>query len=252
MAPARLRMGMARRGRADILLKLVSISVCGFLILSCGLEYYSLLYPPADPSEPTESNLIASFKNDSRNNPDEFEGFEIYYRFYNPEEYASSEPGEQDFELDAEKIEEASEDNVQSVQILLSNRFNRVFSVLEETVEDEPLIAISAGNVDSSFEVQIDFSDVSIIDIESEPVIRWLSKEIVIRRSVVEEGENKKFRPDDILGTDDDIRGIIDFENLGTSLDIVFFAISWGVDSSFRQFYSRPVYLGNFRVDLFE
>jgi hypothetical protein len=225
------------------------ISIILLLIFTnCGLEYYSFLYPPSNANEPVEGNLTASFKNDSRNNADEFEGFELYYRLYNPAEYDSDVDGEEDFVTDADNIAET--ENIQAFQVLSSYKFKRVYS--EIGVDDEPLISVPFGDRDSSFDVVIDFNDVSLIDIDTEPIVSWLGNEIVIRRAAESQGERKKFRPDNIDPTDEDVGGIFKYELLETELDIVFFAFSYGHDSNLRKFYSKPVFLGNFRIVLFD
>lgn len=199
------------------------------VLLACGIETIPYLIPP-EPKTPLPPDKLR-FAASSQHDQTEFQGFELYYKFYTL----------------SEEIEVA----VSSHLSLEPAGFFRINSE-DDTRDniDKPLIKIHLGDRGKDYTVTIDFSDEPKITLDFlEPVVT--DTNINIRRGAYE-GDDfllqpfKNFLDVDIddFDLDDNVqRELMDITSAYVKLAI--YVLSYGEGLYFNQIHSAPLYLGD-------
>ncbi len=142
-----LREGMIPHNLKKIFIFLILLPLCLLLTLQCGLNSYPYLYPPAvlrfNPD-------IATVTNRDDYDPDVFQGYELYYKFYDYNDATSQ------IIADDKIIMSVDEPKPEDVAARGYRRVNTVSD--SDQMTRYPMIPINYGNRDSSFDLRIDFT----------------------------------------------------------------------------------------------
>lgn len=209
----------------------------------CGIPDYPYLAPPVVTNKNDNFiNYTAGFNNASENNPQYFQGYVFYYRFFNTEQEL------QNF-INSIANAEGRED--------LKDYFS-LFRV--ETTGDKapaPLLEIDVNDRPKNFSVNVNFGS-DIIDVSSGgfgSIITWtvssVTYSINIKRRILQipvdplnyDYEDRSFKRDNFFASDSDIPS--DYQNTGT-LYLSLFVLSFGRDDNGSPLFSVPVELGRF------
>ena len=224
-----------------ILLLILIICFCN----SCGLEeYIESLEPPIKGTTSNTSKLF-QFNIGSDNNESELRGIEIYYRFYKSGDTIP----------DSIKIISKYDD-------LASNGFFRLMNTGDILSNfSRPLISVPLADRGDDSTIDIDFYDYqdNVTVQEEEPFITASTTDngliinegdIYIKRAVeypyghADAGELKPFYDMDESDTDLSTLGVVFDDEDAIDIQIVIYALSYGIIDIFNTLYSKPVYLG--------
>jgi hypothetical protein len=213
------------------------ICLTGALLLAglggCGIPQFVVLEGPQLIAAPSLINTV-SLEHDTANDTDDFLGYEIFYKFYDP---SSSS---------AEFIDDSSAVEAAGPGILLSVLRQRDFysvSAFPQTSQ-RPAIRVSATQRAQDFTFDIIFPDQP--DDTSEAVVRSTSvppiNQLIIRdRSIGDPEEG--FAPADVNLSDVDVPDI-DPPPSGGLIDMAIVVVAYGVDftnGTFAQVVSAPL-----------
>ena len=216
---------------------------------ACGLESYPYLYAPEVDEYPlAESGTIFRFANDSRNDPEYFEGYELYYRLYRATD------GETDGATKANSDASSLADGALLAEYQ-SLGYARLYvfdpNQSNTPILQRPLIPLNAADrVDTGLEIRLDFTSVQ----DELPVASY--QNIEFGRYVVAANNQTTFRgfaADEFLAGDSDLPE--DFDPQApeeTVLYIALAALSYGNDIISLNFnlLSSPTYLGVLRLSI--
>lgn len=135
--------GLSRR-RAAATLGLV------ILLSGCGIPQVVFLAPPILGSV-TELPPTVTFEHDTANDTDSFLGYEVYYKFYDPDT-SSSDGVEGELASDRSTIQSAAPGN--AVSILRDRGYRRIYT---SRFSDTPALRMSQADRGASFELALDF-----------------------------------------------------------------------------------------------
>jgi hypothetical protein len=220
------------------LLSLFLIGVLG----GCGLDVVPFLYPPESPS------IIGSgvqFLHDTRNNDapqsDNFQGYEVYYKFY---DFGATANGEAQLQNDRDAIE--ADPEPPGTARLTSRNFRRVRSLRNDgSLQTQlPSVPVSIG---SSPAIQLRFSGVA----DSPGAVLLRNNDEANATTLVRAVNDGDAQPRAFYGIDEyaadhaDIPNTIDLTDgdSGADLRIAFYAVAYGVQPDFRPLYSTPRFL---------
>jgi hypothetical protein len=223
-----------------------TILVLVSIVAGCGLESSPSIEPPP-PDTITiplpDSESVFSFGIPTDNNPEYFEGFELYYKLYF---YDSVAPGWVGQSLSPD--EESEEITI--FESLAVRGFNRLYGS-SDPQETPPLIPLElADKSDAGLIVELDFSNLlNGLPINTYDSLQFGRLILVDTDSYVLKG----FAPDDFVSEDPDLQTGLDLSNLANyNLYVSLFAISYGNNIITPPFNfnirSAPVYLGNIQL----
>ncbi|MFN2311190.1 MAG: hypothetical protein ABR590_03945 [Spirochaetia bacterium] len=219
------------------LLSLFLVGVLG----GCGLDVVPFLYPPESPS--TIGSGV-QFLHDTRNNDapqsDNFQGYEIYYKFY---DFGDGGSGETQLQNDRDAIE--ADPEPPGTARLSSRNFRRLQSLRNDgSLQAQlPLIPVSIG---SSPSIQLRFSGVA----DNPGAVLLRNNNETDATTLVRAVNDANAQPRAFYGVDKydadhpDIPNTIDLtDGGGANLRIAFYAVAYGVQPDFRPLYSTPRFL---------
>ncbi|OHD70910.1 MAG: hypothetical protein A2177_09265 [Spirochaetes bacterium RBG_13_68_11] len=192
-------------------------------LTGCGLENFPYLVPPGCPDPADTGTPIFQLQN-QRTTVLEFNGFELYYRFFNTE-----------LEIQT---------GYSTLNQLTANGYSRMCSEGTLSSQIRPLITVDPLDQDTVFLIILDFSNVE----NAAPVADYQGANppavnpIPIRRSAVDIDQTKTFRQDDLDEGDSDL-STVTYPGGGDSLYLVVYALSYGL-YEYTPIYSDAVYLG--------
>jgi len=205
------------------------VALALLLLFSCGLPTSDYLYPPADFLSPS-SNIVRLIHDTSNIDIAAlFKGYEIYYRVF-------------DSETDANSSYNYLYNNLTSSNISTVASSKGYYVLVKYNDSSAPLIPVSDNSYDY-FDLNLNASSRWTITSEVGSTTTTLSS--VFRDkddSTTTTSSDADFYGCGQYSSDDhDYEG--DGVSSGSSVYIVFFAVSYGVSSSLNDFYSEPIVL---------
>ncbi len=205
------------------------VALALLLLFSCGLPTSDYLYPPADFLSPS-SNIVRLIHDTSNIDIAAlFKGYEIYYRVF-------------DSETDANSSYNYLYNNLTSSNISTVASSKGYYVLVKYNDSSAPLIPVSDNSYDY-FDLNLNASSRWTITSEVGSTTTTLSS--VFRDkddSTTTTSSDADFYVSGQYSSDDhDYEG--DGVSSGSSVYIVFFAVSCGVSSSLNDFYSEPIVL---------
>jgi hypothetical protein len=213
----------------------VALLLVSVLLGSCGVESYPYLFP---------AEAIAGevgFSHDDRNDPNVFQGYELYYRLYDQASiYADGSVDVSQIKSDMQSYFNGSNDffsvsfddmGTTSISSSEDRGYRRFY--VQGSKESVPLISISSGNVDSDFDaVIIDDTLTGNLDLQI------LGDSYSLRRNTTKsssedypefsnEGSDYELSDNDILSDQ-----IEEIPSGGEKLVVAVFVVPYGFDSS--------------------
>jgi hypothetical protein len=204
----------------------LAASICA--LCSCGLEQWPFLERPGDPAEALPGTPLFQVINVVPRDPIVFRGFELYYKFYGSDQSAL----------------QTSESGLTTRAELVTADFWRMCSpgkLTGQTLPYTPLIDC-AGDLNDPFTTVVDF------DLAT-PVAHYgggTPRDIPIRRYATDAlGDTKKFDQSELEQTDVDLTSVtVPETGSGGYLNLVIYALSYGLQDFTDQLYSEARYLG--------
>ncbi len=205
------------------------VALALLLLFSCGLPTSDYLYPPADFLSPS-SNIVRLIHDTSNIDIAAlFKGYEIYYRVF-------------DSETDANSSYNYLYNNLTSSNISTVASSKGYYVLVKYNDSSASLIPVSDNSYDY-FDLNLNASSRWTITSEVGSTTTTLSS--VFRDkddSTTTTSSDADFYVSGQYSSDDhDYEG--DGVSSGSSVYIVFFAVSYGVSSSLNDFYSEPIVL---------
>ena len=209
-----------------------------FLITAgCGIPNYAYLDPPK-MGDRFDKDKYATFLNSTENNPDIFQGYQIYAKFYS----------------DGEKVDSG---NLSTQRDLENNGFIKLATPLipEDSWRFSPLIKLTEAEKEASLSFTFSFEDDNPGTSSGfNTKISYNGKEVSVARFLNVSVPLKSFSEADLEPEDrsnDPIDGgdlPADFplpETIGEYyLYLSIYLVSYGIDSDLSPIYSIPLYLG--------
>jgi hypothetical protein len=214
------------------LLAAIVAAAAAFALNSCGLEYITYLEPPAYSSPASPSTPVFIVSNPARDAAEVliFTGFELYYKFFN----ANTQTAEQNLQSGLSTRD----------QLVSTYHFKRMCTAGTQT-QVPPFIPVDSADRGSEFDMELDFNPVNT----DSPATMVYGGSVPptypygeIRRQATYLSEPKTFAKVKLLQTDDDMTGV-NWEGVGQTLNLVVYAISYGVQD-YSPVYSSARYLG--------
>ena len=207
----------------------------------CGLDVVPFLYPPESPS--TIGSGV-QFLHDTRNNDapqsDNFQGYEIYYKFY---DFGDGGNGQTQLQNDRDLIE--ADPEPPGTSRLTARNFRRLRPLRNDgSLQTQlPLVPVSIG---SSPSIQLRFSGVA-----GDPgAVLLRNNDETNATALVRAVNDGDAQPRAFYGVDQyaadhaDIPDTIELtDGGGANLRIAFYAVAYGVQPDFRPLYSTPRFL---------
>jgi hypothetical protein len=222
----------------------VSAALLACTAAACGLADYPFVAPPiVVPQDPLSARF--SFENNSANNPEYFEGFDIYYRFYLDSE-------QDDFEADRGEIQSESEAFVDAQRLLERFEYRRMHGHPSETpgntISQEPLLSVAEAAKKESFSVLVDFEPLQQLGADQSPTLSYTNSAqtatIVPLRKPSAASDVEGFDRD-VFSTDDADMPEGYRQDQPTGFILSLFVVSYGRQDLVVGLYSRPVFLGS-------
>ena len=213
---------------------------------SCGIPQIIVLEPPLLVSPPPSLTNEITVAHSPENNVDDFLGYELFYKFYDPDTSASG------FSTDRVAIENASPGTALSV--IAQREYNRVHAATD--TNQIPVVQVSAAQRSQAFELLISFpsntgaSPPAIVTSDSSPAI---SQELLRDISVVV-AVDEGFSAEDIDLVDNDVPELVTAPD-DSIIDMGLVVISYGVDftnGTFAQVVSQPLVIPELLEIFFE
>jgi hypothetical protein len=204
-----------------------------FLCAGCGIPQFPVLERPVLGAV-TQLPALVPFAHDPRNNTDSFLGYELYYKFYDPDTAAAG--GVQgEFEADRAAIENASPAGLPIAAT--SRRYHRVFTE-DQAGGDPPALRIASALRGTPFQVTVTFPETSASIPDA--VARWGGETRILVRDQNLLGNPPDpvgFGPGDFVpGTHADLPDSLS----GGDVEMALMIVSYGVDFANGTF--APVY----------
>jgi len=223
--------------------KLLAVLALALTAAGCGLESPFYLNPPGTPAQPASTGTpIFYLLHTSQNNEVEFRGYELYYKLYS-------------LDSDGQALMSA-ESNLGSAtfDVLISKSYHPLCTTLHDTsttssvIHNAPLIRILPADIGSTLQFLIDLSPAY----QSTLSVPYAGGIIPLNRFVPDgNGSLKSFDPAQIASTDSDISAIWNAATISQhSVDVVLYALSYGVKDLTTPIYSNPVYLGYAQINI--
>lgn len=217
------------------------------LLITCGLETYTYLYPISTDTVSSETILgYYQFTHNTDNDLDEFQGYEIFYKLYTPD---SAEILNDRSSL--EKAYLAAESHITGK----GRNFSRLRLKKESdntVLEERPLLRISSGQRGTAWKFKIDFSPLLKTPKEA-PILIWyqpdgtteVARFTLLRKSRIEAKAEETFLPDQFLGTDPDVNEMKVKTIVQTrgKLAVVFAVAAFGRKLDTTPIYSNIIFL---------
>jgi hypothetical protein len=205
-------------------------SVLALLLAACGLEILPYLDPPGDSIKASPGTAVFYVINQATLIA-EFRGFELYYKFYS-------------LDQDTERM---SQQSLPDLAALQAAGFHRMCSPGHLSEQDLPLIPVDLPDRNTTFTTEIDFSIVETAEPSADyqglnpPTVN----PILLRRVATDGSENTKtFEQSALDAADTDLVGVTWPSTPGDSLNLVVYALSYGLKDISTPLYSTPRYLG--------
>ena len=218
------------------------------LLFSCGLETYTYLYPIRTDTVSSDSTVgYYQFTHNTDNDLDEFLGYEIFYKLYDPNS--------------SEILNDRSslENTYLATESPITGSTGRNFSRLRlkkasdnTIIDNKPLLEVSSGQRGTPWVFKIDFSPLLKTPKEA-PVLIWyepdrttdVARFTLLRRSRIEAKAEETFLPDQFLDTDPDVtaRNVKSIVQSRGKLAIVFAVAAFGRKLDTTPIYSNIVFL---------
>jgi hypothetical protein len=220
------------------------------LLIGCGLETYTYLYPINTDTVSSDTKVgYYKFTHNTDNDLDEFLGYEIFYKLYAPN---SSEILNDRSSLENTYLATES-------PLTGSAGTGRNFSRLRlkkasdnSVIDNKPLLAISSGQRGTPWVFKLDFSPLLKTPKEA-PILIWyqpdgtteVARFTLLRKSRIEAKAEETFLPDQFLDTDPDVTAmnvnpiVQDRGNLA----VVFVVAAFGRKLDTTTLYSNIVFL---------
>ncbi len=196
-----------------------------FLIQGCGLNDYPYIYAP-EVSALTGSSGNIKIYNRSDNDSDVFQGYELYYKFYNKANFKAENAADYNNLFSVEEPEPSDLAN------LGFKRINTVNNTDSKT--PYPMIPIDYNDRDESFVINIDFTYIASDTI---PTVDYNNTKLY--RVVTDPADTdyyKSFIYDDMSESDSDVPV--------ADVTLSLFVFSYGKYDRVYNIYSKPVWLG--------
>lgn len=211
----------------------VIFSLSVFAVLSgqgCGLYSYPYIYPPDVSNSYSGSSGISYIINTGVNDPDVFQGYEIYYKFYDFNNHVSLHRSDHIALFSVEEPEPRD----------ITNLGYRRANTTEDATKSSPvpMIFIDYSDRDDSFEIKMDFTNIAF---GVKPYLSYSGNTIYLYRAVKDkDNDNKTFKSfitDDIDKDKDDDIGY-------DSVTLYMYVFAYGKYDKVYNIYSKPVELG--------
>lgn len=214
------------------------------LLITCGLETYTYLYPISTDTVSSETILgYYQFTHNTDNDLDEFQGYEIFYKLYTPD---SSE-----ILTDRTSLENAYLATESPITGRNFSRLRLKRSSDNTVLEERPLLRISSGQRGTAWKFKLDFSPLLKTPKEA-PILIWyqpdgteVARFTLLRKSRIEAKAEETFLPDQFLGTDPDVNEMkvkTIVQTRGT-LAVVFAVAAFGRKLDTTPIYSNIIFL---------
>ena len=214
--------------RRELLAILAIAAACGALA-GCGLEQWPYLDPPGDPVEADPLTPKFQLINVTPRDAGVFRGFELYYKFY------SYDQGTQ----------QTSESGLKTRADLVAAHYWRMCSdgkLSAQGLPTTPLIDVDAGDLNSAFMTELDFS-LAVPEADYQGAV---GRTIPIRRYATDTfGFTETFESSELDPTDVDLVDVT--WTGGRELYLVVYGFSYGLINFTDQLYSDARYLGYVR-----
>ena len=218
---------------------LISAVILVILTQGCGLNNYPYIKAPTVRALNGSSGVFSIFNRDD-NDPDIFQGYELYYKFYDA---ANSQALR---ETDYNSLFSVEEPEPADIIKLGFKRINTVSTINQRT--PYPMIPIDYSDRDNYFEIKIDFSAVDYSINQVIPKVSYLSNDLISLFRVVIDPDHidsyKSFIVDDLSIIDTDISSV--------PVTLSLFVFSYGKYDRVYNIYSKPVWLGYIDYDYIE
>lgn len=212
---------------------------------TCGIPQFIVLQEPEFVAVPVLTNEI-TLSHDTANDVDDFLGYEIYYKFYDPDGADSA------FSSDEAAI--ATVGPGTAVSVLDQRGFNRVFSASD--FGQIPTVKVSAVQRSQSFTFDISFPNspgstaaAAAVSTSTPPIEQELVRDVSL---VLTQGEG--FAPADLDYTDPDVPDI-DPPPADDTVPMAVVVVAYGVDftnGTFSQVVSTPLVIPELLEIFFE
>lgn len=212
------------------------LSIILLIILSsCGLYNYPYLNAPNVDTFTTGIPSIAKIYNRSDNDPDVFNGYEFYYKYYKDSANIT---------VDDKTIFQTSEPEPEDLTKVGYIRANTVLLAEDNTYY--PMIPVDYANRDAAFTLDVDFNDVSSSP-NIPPVINYNSKTITLYRQETELNTDSKLEYETFIADDLDEDDGIEIDRTVLERTLSLYVFAYGKEDKVYNIYSKPVWLG--RID---
>ncbi|MDX9801031.1 MAG: hypothetical protein RBT69_06835 [Spirochaetia bacterium] len=196
------------------------------LFQGCGLNDYPYLYAPEVSALFDGSSRQFKIYNRSDNDPDIFQGYELYYKFYKTGNFTVENTNDQKNLFSVEEPEPSD---------LANLGFKKINTVSDIKLKTPlPMIPIDSGDRDDSFEITIDFS--TITSSNGVPFVDYNNINLYRTAVDVPDERYKSFFYEDMSTSDLDVPG--------ADVTISLFVFSYGKYDRVYNIYSKPVWLG--------
>jgi hypothetical protein len=229
----------------------VGILLYCIISVSCGIQSFPYLAPveSGDITSPAPSEKRFIFKNNTENNPEYLQGYEIYYKFY------STDPFETvpalDYEEHTDLINKQIEiDGVTVEEIQTAYGYYRLYA--NNTDFPIPLLPLTAAQKDDPIEFVLDFNTIvtSIfpkaeyqtsdgIVVDTIELARYVEKEEQITAGPT----LYNFTPDELTSDYSDFSKDLE-PNENDQVFLSLYVATYGKSSPFEDFYSYVQHLG--------
>ena len=213
------------------------------LLIGCGIDSYPYLSPPKTSSilKPLEGEATFQFKNNTENNANYFEGYELYYKFY------SSDPSDTEYDSDTSSINLTT-----TKDKLLSLGYKRLYEYpLNLSL---PLIPVDQDEKNNNFDIYIDFS---LLDetVKPYPQAEYLDNSINLARYIsINNDDNSDFESFLPISFTEETYSDISSSLLNplpsSDIYLSLYVLSYGKYDIIYELYSKPVSLGKIRLNI--
>lgn len=212
----------------------VIFSLSVFAVLSgqgCGLYSYPYIYPPDIQRTMTGTPQVVSIINTGDNDPDVFQGYEIYYKFYERDNFSSQ------YGSDLKTLFSVEEPEPRDIENLGYRRANTIEDATKTS--PVPMVFIDYSDRDDYFSIDIDFTEI-LSNVKPEITYNGNTLNLYRGRDIRDQEDNdiyKSFINEDIDIGDNDIAY--------DSVTLYMYVFAYGKYDKVYNIYSKPVGLGS-------
>lgn len=198
-------------------------------LAACGLEILPYLEPPGDSTKASPGTAVFYVLNQATPLA-EFRGFELYYKFYSIDQSA----------------EQTSQQSLPDLDALQEAGFQRMYSPGHLSEQSLPLIPVDPLDRNTPFTTELDFTVVVTMEPSADyqganpPAVN----PIPIRRAATDGSDNTKTFAQSALDEADVDLVDVTWPGPGENLNLVVYALSYGLKDYSTPLYSTPRYLG--------